>query len=627
MSGGGAAGGSAAGGSAAARRPLQPGGWHMPWGPPRHDRIEYSASLLAEYCTDPANFGRVLWEFTDPSSVDPNPSSPHTAAFYEVLQAINNFQLPDDLHVVGIPQVLAAMHNNPKKDKRFSQQDTDYPLGIKLLRVQVVSDKDLLDIHNKLLDKRGANKDFKIVYHGAPKAAISDIIDKGMGHNWALISEAGAHAFGVGAYAAANVNLEIDEQGFSITGVYSAPDDSGVKQALICLTRTGPVEEGTLQQKDFKGNLFLRNRSGTIICAENPLYIAPAILILYTSSKAGPVQMDGLVTYEDEKGTLWKFPHLVPPMLNRHRNGPASGLQAPSEYKKMQPYHLFNDQYLKAVTWYIERNPDSDIRMVFGTCQSSRDIVDKLARFMEQEPKKYSGIRNMMQEMQRFITDHKVEFDQFEHDKRCFDKLIDQFKAKKQAVRARVPAIIIDDDLSADDADDAPGRKTHVAGFSTGELFSYLDLGNDKSSLNWGRGSPSISEYRVHDVVFEVVAVAPSLRNKARGHEYAARLRMDMIEPTTKRLYTLTKFVEQEQVKRETGHYRPNLVKNWRKPKRQQYYKQHNIKDDKGYYTIDKYLYVVFEDEMVLYIDDAEPALPIPPPPPSPPAAAGGGRA
>jgi hypothetical protein len=448
----------------------------------------------------------------------------------------------------------------------------------------------------------------------------------------------------VGAYAAANVNLEEANQGFNMTGAYSPESDTEVKHALILLTRTGPVEEGTLQQKDFKGNLFLRNRQATIICAENSLYMAPVIVILYTSVKVGPVQMDGLVTYEDEKGNLYDVPHLAPPMLHKHSNGRAAGLQAPSECRKMAPYHQFNEKYHEALKLYIERNPTlrnpGDTRMVFGTCQSSRDIVNKLARFMEQEPEKYSGIKITIQQMQKFLTDQKDKLDQFEKDKRCFDELIDTFRiypvmrtAKKQAVTvsdSRVPApvraIMIPDDLLSED-DDALGAKTRVPAFSPGDLVWYLDLGDRKSSLNWGRGLPGISKYRVHDLVFEVVAVAPRLQNKERGHEYAARLRRDMIEPTAERSLTLTKFVEDKQFKRAQAHYRPNLVKNWRNPKKQQYYEQHNIKDDKEYYTIHNYLYVVFQDEMVLYIDDAMPASPIPPPPPYPPAAAGGGRA
>jgi hypothetical protein len=164
-------------------------------------------------------------------------------------------------------------------------------------------------------------------------------------------------------------------------------------------------------QTEFGEHLFLSNRSGTIMCAENGLYICPMILVEYETVLVGPVQLDELTTYEDVSGNYWEFPHLVLPRLGRFRNGiQAAGLRAVTEYTSMAPYHEFAKTYDAATTWYrehISSNDPANMVQVFGTCQSSRDIVNRLFRFMEKDRKNYLAIKNEILTMRTFIMNIK----------------------------------------------------------------------------------------------------------------------------------------------------------------------------------------------------------------------------
>jgi hypothetical protein len=143
----------------------------------------------------------------------------------------------------------------------------------------------------------------------------------------------------------------------------------------------------------------------------------------------------------------------------------------------MAPFHEFAKDLDVAITWYREHinlnDPTNSLKMVFGTCQSSRDIVIRLKRFMEKDPKKYSGIKHEILNMKTFIDEHEHTFDEFEQDKKVFDQLIVAFKAKlngkpvsqSAAAVQKVNAIIISDDDSDGDSAAGAGRAMHGAGF------------------------------------------------------------------------------------------------------------------------------------------------------------------
>jgi hypothetical protein len=291
----------------------------------RKTRMQNSANFLLEYCSDPHNFGRVLWDFDNPEAIEASASNPHTVALEKILEALTNYQLPENLPDVSIPETLAAMHNNAIDPRSQSTRDfydipAQHPAGIKLLKIEIISNEALMNINKTLCDLRGADDEHQLVYHGASEQTIRKIIDEGFGKNFAKITEHALFAYGAGVYAAANVDLNEGAQGFSLTGEYSPIDHSREKHTLLCLTRTGPVAQGHQGQKDFGSNLFLSNRSGTIKCAENGLYFWPIILVKYISVLVGPVQIDELVTYEDENGHHWNFPHIVPPRLGIYRD-------------------------------------------------------------------------------------------------------------------------------------------------------------------------------------------------------------------------------------------------------------------------------------------------------------------
>jgi hypothetical protein len=335
----------------------------------------------------------------------------------------------------------------------------------------------------------------------------------------------------------------------------------------------------------------------------------------------GPVQIDELVTYEDENGHHWNFPHIVPPRLGIHSNGiRAAGLQAVSEHTTMKPFHEFAKNLDAAITWYREHIAAyQDLKLVFGTCQSSRDIVNKLKRFMDKDPKNYSGIKTEILHMMTFIDQNEHMFDEFEQDKKVFDKLIVTFKAKLKGLQVTLPvsrspreAIIIPDD----DDDKAPGGAAgavHSPGFCPGDLVWYLDRGHSTSSLNNMLPQSSPFKNRVHDVLFEVVAVSPvqDPLQTSRGSQFAVRLRMDLVSVSREKHATLTKFVEHEESKRRRcKHYRPNLVKNWRNLSQEEYYQKYDIKDDEEYFKTTNFLYVVNGDELEIYVPPAPPAIP-----------------
>ena len=267
------------------------------------------------------------------------------------------------------------------------------------------------------------------------------------------------------------------------------------------------------------------------------------------------------------------------------------------------------------------------LSIIKGHCQQAVQVHGKRPEELLSDQKRDPDHEDVHHE-------HKATFDQFEQDKKVFDKLVATYKAKLNGSDPRLAisepsvmqAIIIDSDSDDDNSQNAAATgaggagaggssrpAVYVPGFSNGDRFWYLDLG-DSSSLNKNLPPQATrrGKFRLHDVLFEVVAVAPRLKSPDRGHQFAARLCMDPNSLTPSQNATLTKIVEAQKSKAVSGHYRPCLVKNWRNLSQQDYYEKYNIEDDEDYFTKENFLFVVYEDEMTLYIP--------PPPPPPPPA-------
>jgi hypothetical protein len=203
-----AAGGSAAGGSAVGGprsfQGLNPRNRAVPFRSSRRPvRIQQSADFLWEYCSDRNNFGRVLWDFTNPEAIEASPSDLHTAALYEILQALNNYELTENLPDVSIPETLAAMHNNTKDPRSESMRHfydipAEHPAGIKLVKIEIISNEALMNINKMLCDLRGADDEHKLVYHGASEQTIRKIIEEGFGKDLAKITQHALNTYGAG---------------------------------------------------------------------------------------------------------------------------------------------------------------------------------------------------------------------------------------------------------------------------------------------------------------------------------------------------------------------------------------------------------------------------------------------